>query len=182
MTARTARIPNPIDVAVGSRLRERRETLGYSQLDLAALLGETDRQPNKFESGETSVNAELLFRLCIALECRPNYFFQKTGLVTEDNSFGFEEFQRPYDDGVEHRKLISQIIRDARKAERSVQHRFIVALEAELRVYSTENIAAEKSRTHVHRIGVIARAAISADPEMRSRAIRAGREALGLAG
>ena len=43
--------PNPVDVHVGNRIRLRRQLMGYSQEKLAALLGVSFQQVQKYEQG-----------------------------------------------------------------------------------------------------------------------------------
>jgi transcriptional regulator with XRE-family HTH domain len=48
--------PNPIDIHVGHRIRERRRHLGLSQGDLARALGITFQQVQKYERGANRVS------------------------------------------------------------------------------------------------------------------------------
>lgn len=52
--------PNPIDVAVGQRIRARRRELHQSQGDLAKALGITFQQVQKYERGANRVSASRL--------------------------------------------------------------------------------------------------------------------------
>ena len=60
--------PDPIDVAVGARIRIRRRWLGLSQTDLAKALGITFQQVQKYEKGANRVSASMLVRSAAALE------------------------------------------------------------------------------------------------------------------
>ncbi|MGA0604227.1 helix-turn-helix domain-containing protein [Caulobacter sp. KR2-114] len=60
--------PDPIDVAVGARMRIRRRWLGLSQTDLANALGITFQQVQKYEKGANRVSASMLVRAAAALE------------------------------------------------------------------------------------------------------------------
>lgn len=60
--------PDPIDLAVGSRIRIRRRFLKISQDDLAAALGLTFQQIQKYERGENRVSASMLVRIAGRLE------------------------------------------------------------------------------------------------------------------
>lgn len=60
--------PDPIDLAVGTRIRIRRRYLKVSQDELAAALGLTFQQIQKYERGENRVSASMLVRIAARLE------------------------------------------------------------------------------------------------------------------
>ena len=64
-----------VDAHVGRRLRERRRGLGFSQAQLAARLGFTPAQINRYEHGATRLSAAGLWRAAQALGVSPGYFF-----------------------------------------------------------------------------------------------------------
>ncbi len=68
--------PNPIDVHVGNRIRLRRTLLGLSQEKLAALLGLTFQQVQKYERGMNRVGASRLWDIGKVLEVPINFFFE----------------------------------------------------------------------------------------------------------
>ncbi len=61
--------PDPIDVAVGARIRLRRLELGMSQQTLAQQLGVTFQQVQKYERGANRISASMLVRAARALSC-----------------------------------------------------------------------------------------------------------------
>ncbi|MBI3516003.1 MAG: helix-turn-helix transcriptional regulator [Proteobacteria bacterium] len=67
--------PDPVDVYVGARVRERRVALGMSQTDLAALIGLTFQQVQKYERGTNRLSASALWRAAKALGVPVLYFF-----------------------------------------------------------------------------------------------------------
>ena len=67
--------PEGIDAHLGRRLRERRQALGLSQAQLAALLEFTAAQVNRYEHGTTRLSAAGLWRAAEALRVAPSYFF-----------------------------------------------------------------------------------------------------------
>ncbi|MCA1490124.1 helix-turn-helix transcriptional regulator [Ensifer sp. NBAIM29] len=69
--------PNPIDTQVGQRIRFRRNVLGMSQETLAAHLGITFQQVQKYEKGANRVGASRLQAISEALKVAPSYFFDK---------------------------------------------------------------------------------------------------------
>jgi transcriptional regulator with XRE-family HTH domain len=68
--------PDPIDVHVGQRIRERRRALGLSQQTLAAALGLSYQQLQKVELGRNRIAAARLRRLSDILECPVSLFFE----------------------------------------------------------------------------------------------------------
>lgn len=73
--------PNPIDRHVGSRIRIRRQLLKLSQSRLAAMLGLTFQQIQKYEQGQNRVSASRLWDLSKALDVDVGFFFKD---MTED--------------------------------------------------------------------------------------------------
>ena len=63
-------LPHPLDVALGQRIRTRRRSLGMSQEKLAAALGLTFQQVQKYERGVNRVSFSKLVLICRALNCR----------------------------------------------------------------------------------------------------------------
>ena len=66
--AMTRQGPDPIDVAVGARIRIRRRWLGFSQTQLANALGITFQQVQKYERGANRVSASMLVKIAAKLE------------------------------------------------------------------------------------------------------------------
>jgi transcriptional regulator with XRE-family HTH domain len=60
--------PDPIDVAVGARIRIRRKELGLSQASLAEALGLTFQQVQKYERGANRISASMLVKAAAKLE------------------------------------------------------------------------------------------------------------------
>jgi transcriptional regulator with XRE-family HTH domain len=54
---------DPIDIAVGARVRIRRKVLSISQTDLAEALGISFQQVQKYERGANRVSASMLVRI-----------------------------------------------------------------------------------------------------------------------
>ena len=68
--------PNPIDVHVGQRIRQRRTLLGMSQERLAEAIGLTFQQVQKYERGANRVGSSRLFDLARVLDVPISYFFE----------------------------------------------------------------------------------------------------------
>ena len=69
--------PDPVDVHVGSRIKTRRILLGKSQEVVAARLGISFQQLQKYESGANRVSASRLFDLAHILMSPISYFFEE---------------------------------------------------------------------------------------------------------
>ncbi len=67
--------PDPIDVHVGKMVRARRRAIGVSQHDLAAAIGVTFQQVQKYELGSNRVSASKLFAIARALGVPVASFF-----------------------------------------------------------------------------------------------------------
>lgn len=68
--------PNPVDVHVGQRVRQRRTLMGLSQEKLGEALGLTFQQVQKYERGANRIGASRLFDLANILDTDINYFFE----------------------------------------------------------------------------------------------------------
>jgi transcriptional regulator with XRE-family HTH domain len=67
--------PDPVDIYVGGRIRQRRNLLGMSQDKLAGNLGVTFQQVQKYENGVNRVGASRLFQVAKTLGVPVAYFF-----------------------------------------------------------------------------------------------------------
>ena len=76
MTDDTSRSPNPIDIHVGRRVRQRRKAMGVTQERLADDLGLTFQQVQKYERGANRVSASKLYEIAVALQTGTEYFFE----------------------------------------------------------------------------------------------------------
>ena len=74
---RGTRIPRPVDVHVGVRVRQRRTLLGMSQTTLGDALGLTFQQVQKYERGMNRIGASRLFELSRVLDVPVEYFFEE---------------------------------------------------------------------------------------------------------
>ena len=71
-----AKIPNPTDKYVGSRVRMRRMMLGMSQEKLADALGLTFQQVQKYEKGTNRISASRLQAISQILDAPVHFFFE----------------------------------------------------------------------------------------------------------
>jgi transcriptional regulator with XRE-family HTH domain len=83
--AGSKREPDGIDRRVGRRIRERRRQLGISQVRLAATIGLSYQQLQKYEQGSNRVAAARLAAISAALDVPPGYFFV-TGVPDQTQS------------------------------------------------------------------------------------------------
>lgn len=85
MTAPEAdRARRSFDRLVGARLRSRRRELGLSQSAIAAPLGVTFQQVQKYESGANRISSSVLQGLCGILRVRTSYFFGSVNTGDEE--------------------------------------------------------------------------------------------------
>ena len=68
--------PNPIDLHVGRRIRERRTAMGISQDALAKIVGVTYQQTHKYETGHNRISASRLVSFAAALRVPVAFFFE----------------------------------------------------------------------------------------------------------
>jgi transcriptional regulator with XRE-family HTH domain len=73
---RTSNRTPEIDRHVGARVRERRIMLGFTQQQLADLIGVTYQQAHKYERGINRISAGRLFEIAHVLSVPVNYFFE----------------------------------------------------------------------------------------------------------
>jgi transcriptional regulator with XRE-family HTH domain len=73
----SAKVPNPIDAYVGSRVRMRRLMLGMSQERLAEQIGVTFQQVQKYEKGTNRIGASRLQAIAGVLAVPVAFFFQQ---------------------------------------------------------------------------------------------------------
>jgi transcriptional regulator with XRE-family HTH domain len=71
-----SRLPNPVDLHVGARIRMRRRLQGVSQEKLAEALGLTFQQVQKYERGANRVSASKLYEIASTLNAPVAYFFE----------------------------------------------------------------------------------------------------------
>jgi len=93
----SGRLPNPIDVHVGSRIRLRRKILGVSQTALAEALGLSFQQVQEYERGTNRVSSSRLFDLCRILNVQLAYFFDEMGNDVAKQSPGALQGRAPMD-------------------------------------------------------------------------------------
>ena len=86
--------PDPIDVAVGARIRIRRRSLGLSQTDLAGALGITFQQVQKYERGANRVSASMLVRIAARLDTTVGALVGEDGAAPADAAV-YEKLAEP---------------------------------------------------------------------------------------
>jgi transcriptional regulator with XRE-family HTH domain len=104
--------PNPVDVHVGGRLRQRRTLLGMSQERLADAIGLTFQQVQKYERGANRIGASRLHQLSRVLEVPVSYFFEdmsRAPVATAPE--GFAEEPPTYDPDPMNRRETLELVR-----------------------------------------------------------------------
>ena len=74
--------PHPVDIHVGSRVRQRRTLLGFSQEKLGDALGLTFQQVQKYERGANRVGASRLHEISRILDVPVSYFYDEMSATT----------------------------------------------------------------------------------------------------
>lgn len=74
--AEKAKVPNPIDIHVGSRVRLRRTMMSMSQEKLGDALGITFQQIQKYEKGTNRIGASRMQQISAALKVPVAFFFE----------------------------------------------------------------------------------------------------------
>ncbi len=77
---------HPVDVHVGSRVRQRRTLLGMTQTDLGDALGLTFQQVQKYERGTNRISASRLCELSRVLNVSIEFFFEDMPIAVAVNS------------------------------------------------------------------------------------------------
>jgi len=86
------KIPNPVDVHVGRRIRMRRVLVGLSQEKLGEQIGLTFQQVQKYEKGSNRVSASRLYQIAQILSVPVSFFFDDLpDLVDGKTVSGFSE-------------------------------------------------------------------------------------------
>lgn len=83
------KVPNPVDLHVGARVRMRRKFLSLSQEGLANALGLTFQQVQKYERGSNRISASKLYEISQTLKAPIQYFFE--GYAEGEPVEGFSE-------------------------------------------------------------------------------------------
>lgn len=88
-------MPDPVDIHVGQKIRQRRTLAGVSQEKLAAALGITFQQVQKYENGTNRVSASRLYAVARFLKVPVSFFFDSidsanSGAVVAEKAKGLE--------------------------------------------------------------------------------------------
>ena len=108
--------PNPVDVHVGKRLRERRSALGITQEKLGNELGLTFQQVQKYERGANRIGASRLFHLCGILDVPPQYFFEGLDVTRANAAPGMADVEQvPYEVDTDMTRQVMKLVQAFRK-------------------------------------------------------------------
>ena len=64
-------------MSIGERIKERREELGITQIQLAELIGVTKGAIGNYETDANSPKASIMYKVFEALQCDANYIFSR---------------------------------------------------------------------------------------------------------
>lgn len=112
------KVPNPIDVAVGQRVRMRRVMLDMTQEQLGEKLGITFQQVQKYEKGMNRIGASRLQQIAQILSVPVSFFFEEQRSVpmpgyqaglAEEGEAGYTGSEASSSDGLALAKAFSRI-------------------------------------------------------------------------
>jgi transcriptional regulator with XRE-family HTH domain len=92
--AKLAKIPNPVDIHVGGRIRLRRTLLGLSQDKLGKAVGLTFQQIQKYERGANRVGASRLYQFSQVLDVPVSFFYDDMANEVKTSQPGLSEGER----------------------------------------------------------------------------------------
>lgn len=75
--------PDPVDIAIGARMRLRRKTLGMSQGVLADRIGVSFQQVQKYERGANRVSGSTLVAVAGALDTSVGWLVGEDGSIAD---------------------------------------------------------------------------------------------------
>jgi transcriptional regulator with XRE-family HTH domain len=75
--------PDPVDIAIGARMRLRRKTLGMSQGTLADKIGVSFQQVQKYERGANRVSGSTLVAVAGALDTSVGWLVGEDGSISD---------------------------------------------------------------------------------------------------
>ena len=116
--------PNPVDIHVGKRLRQRRTFVGMTQEQLGAALGITFQQIQKYERGANRIGASRLFDICRILDVPPQFFFEAMPASGEAAAVEARPLPPRSDDPIDRETM--DLVRAYRQIDSSsVRHRLL---------------------------------------------------------
>ena len=90
-----AKMPDPLDVMVGARIRVFRINQKISQTDLAEQIGVTFQQVQKYEKGTNRIGASRLSRIAAVLGISVGELFESPGEKSSDSTLLFRLLAEP---------------------------------------------------------------------------------------
>ncbi len=120
--------PNPVDIHVGTRVRQRRTLLGMSQEKLGNAVGLTFQQIQKYERGTNRIGASRLHEFSRILDVPVNFFFDELPSTARPRlARGFSEgAQEPFEhDAFSKRETLELVRAYYRITDRQVRKRIV---------------------------------------------------------
>lgn len=105
------KIPKPVDVHVGRRIRLRRTLLGMSQEKLGTAVELTFQQIQKYESGANRVSSSRLFQFSKVLNVPVSFFFDDMSPKITGEATGLREETVPFDDDILSKRESLNLVR-----------------------------------------------------------------------
>lgn len=79
-------------MGIGRRIKEARERLGYTQQELANIIGVTDSAITNYEKETSHPKEQILYKLIEALRVDANYLFQDSVKTKTTSDITFDDF------------------------------------------------------------------------------------------
>lgn len=106
--AHEARKPTDADRVVGQRLRQGRRELGMTQETLAAMLGVTFQQIQKYEAGHSRMSAGRLLEIAVAIGRPVSWFYEPFEIAENPDTLRGRDLQA-HDLKRDARRLVDEI-------------------------------------------------------------------------
>ncbi len=104
--------PQPVDIHVGARIRQRRVLLGLSQGQLAHGISLAFQQVQKYENGANRVSSSRLHQLARLLGVPISYFFDDMPPEISGRSSGLSEAAEPLDPSLVAKRETLELVRN----------------------------------------------------------------------
>nr|WP_281417470.1 helix-turn-helix transcriptional regulator [Plastoroseomonas hellenica] len=105
---------NPVDQHIAARLRERRLVMGLSQADLAALIGVSYQQLQKYETAENRIAAGRLYEIARSLRTPVAWFYE-----------GLERWEVHWS---AHHPLVQELVQSFSQIEDEAQQQAVIQM------------------------------------------------------
>ena len=111
----------PVDVYVGSKVRERRLKMEMSQTALGEAIGLTFQQVQKYEKGSNRIGSSRLMQIANVLDVPPTYFFEGSpGAEHEGNKADSPDYLKRFVQSKEGDALMRAFVKVPKDLRRTI--------------------------------------------------------------